>query len=543
MPQLAAALAGQYDLVREIGRGGMGIVYLARDVRLDRSVAIKTLPAHLVHDPIVRERFLREARTAANLSHQNIVPVHRADDLAGYVFFVMGFVDGDSVAQRIRSLGRIDQREFLHQMRDVALALDYAHSRGVVHRDIKAENILIDRATGRAMVTDFGIARLAEAAPLTATGQVLGTVYYLSPEQIAAEPVDGRSDIYALGVAAFFALSGRFPFDAPLASAVLVAHITKDAPRLLSVAPDVDPKFAAIVDRCLRKDPSARFQRGADLARELAAIEGDVERNTSSDTPGLVVSDREAQEIWRRAAELQDTTSSQPRPALPVPVVDRSNAPTSGYVVADVRGAAREAGIATKSIDRALAEHGLAGNDAPQVPATINDLSAPANRFLGGSTVIEVETVVEGEVSEQDFDVLGDVIRRRFAGDAGTLTAVGRSLNWASTGDNRRVNVSITARRGKTTIRCTENLRQLSGVTFGPSMGIGGMAGGGMVFGAMIGHHHAQLGLAIWVGVIATAYTVARTIFSRQSRGRGERLRDLAGELAAEIRDSIDNRA
>jgi serine/threonine protein kinase len=542
MPQLAAALAGQYDLEREIGRGGMGIVYLARDVRLDRAVAIKTLPAHLVHDPIVRERFLREARTAANLSHQNIVPVHRADDLGGYVFFVMGFVDGESIAQRIRSLGRIDQHELLREMRDVALALDYAHSRGVVHRDIKAENILIDRATGRAMVTDFGIARLAEAAPLTATGQVLGTVYYLSPEQVAGEAVDGRSDIYALGVAAFFALSGRFPFDAPLASAVLVAHITKEPPPLLSVASDVEPMLAAIVDRCLRKDPSARFQRGADLARELSGIERDVERTPTAESRALV-SDREAQEIWRRAAELQDATSSQPRPPMPVAVVDRASAPTSGYVVSDVRGAAREAGIATKSIDRALAEHGLATGGAEPSVVTINDLTEQSSRFLGGPVVIEYEAAVGGEVSEQDFDVLGDVIRRRAAGDGGTLTAVGRSLNWASTGDNRRFNVSITARRGKTTIRCTENLGRLSGLTFGPGMGIGGMLGGGMVFAAMIGNHHAALGLVAWSCILTTAYGIARRIYSTQSTKRRSQMRDLAEELAAEIRDSIAGRA
>ena len=542
MPQLAAALAGQYDLEREIGRGGMGIVYLARDVRLDRAVAIKTLPAHLVHDPVVRERFLREARTAANLSHQNIVPVHRADELGGYVFFVMGFVDGESIAQRIRNLGRIDQVELLREMRDVALALDYAHSRGVVHRDIKAENILIDRATGRAMVTDFGIARLAEAAPLTATGQVLGTVYYLSPEQVAGEAVDGRSDIYALGVAAFFALSGRFPFDAPLASAVLVAHITKEPPPLLSVAPGVEPTLAAIVDRCLRKDPSARFQRGADLARELSGIERDIERTPTTESRALV-SDREAQEIWRRAAELQDATSSQPRPPLPVPVVDRASTPTSGYVVSAVRGAAREAGIATKSIDRALAEHGLATSGAEPSMVTIKDLSEQSSRFLGGPVVIEYEAVVEGEVSERDFDVLGDVIRRRAAGDGGTLTAVGRSLNWASTGDNRRFNVSITARRGKTTIRCTENLGRLSGVTFGPGMGIGGGLGGGMAFAVMIGNHHAALGAMAWSCILTTAYGIARRIYSVQATKRRSQMRDLAEELAAEIRDSIAARS
>ncbi|HEY6829686.1 MAG TPA: serine/threonine-protein kinase, partial [Gemmatimonadaceae bacterium] len=136
--RVAAALAGQYELEREIGRGGMGVVYLARDARLERQVAIKTLPVHLAGDPVVRERFLREARTAARLSHPNIVPIHRADEIAGHVFFVMGFVDGESLAQRIVERGRLDPRELVRELRDVADALEHAHRRGIVHRDVKA---------------------------------------------------------------------------------------------------------------------------------------------------------------------------------------------------------------------------------------------------------------------------------------------------------------------------------------------------------------------------------------------------------------------
>jgi eukaryotic-like serine/threonine-protein kinase len=176
----AAALNSQYEIEREIGRGGMGVVYLARDLRLDRMVAIKTLPASLQNDPSVRERFLREARTAARLNHPNIVPIHRADEAGGQVFFVMGFIDGDSLAARIAS-GPMSPRDALPILRDVVQALGYAHKHGVIHRDVKTENILLDTVTGRSMVTDFGIARVAAAAPLTATGQVLGTVYYLSP--------------------------------------------------------------------------------------------------------------------------------------------------------------------------------------------------------------------------------------------------------------------------------------------------------------------------------------------------------------------------
>jgi serine/threonine-protein kinase len=387
--RLAEALAGQYELLREIGRGGMGVVYLARDVRLDRRVAIKTLPPHLANDPIVRERFLREARTAGALSHQNIVPVHRADEIAGHVFFVMGYVDGDSMAQRIRALGRLDEREAVRELRDVALALDYAHAHGVIHRDVKAENILVERSSGRALVTDFGIARLAEAAPLTATGQVLGTVYYLSPEQVAGEAVDARSDIYSLGVAGFLALSGRFPFEAQLASAVLLAHVTKSPPTLRSVAPSVRTRLAAAVDRCLAKDPEARFQSGAQFARELAEIEAEMP-GVAVESPRVIVSDRDAQRIWGRAAELQEATSSQPMPGLPPATARPQEAPTSGYSLSDVRGSAREAGIATKAIDRALSEYGLAASGStPPAPATIADLSGKKGRLAGEAGVIE----------------------------------------------------------------------------------------------------------------------------------------------------------
>ena len=491
----------------------------------------------------MRERFLREARTAGGLSHPNIVPIHRADEIAGHVFFVMGFVDGDSMAQRIRALGRLDEREVVRELRDVALALDYAHAHGVIHRDVKAENILVERSSGRALVTDFGIARLAEAAPLTATGQVLGTVYYLSPEQVAGEAVDARSDIYSLGVAGFLALSGRFPFEAQLASAVLLAHVTKSPPALRSLAPGVRTRLAAAVDRCLAKDPAARFQSGAQFARELAEIDAEMP-GVGVDLPRVVVSDIDAQKIWGRAAELQEATSSQPMPALPPSAARPQEAPTSGYSLTDVRGSAREAGIATKAIDRALAEYGLApGESTSLAPVTIADLSAEKNRLAGNALLLEYEAVVDGEVSERDFDVLGNVIRQRMAGDAGTLTAVGRSLNWSSNSGARRLSVTIVVRRGKTTIRCTENLAGLTGAIFGPTMGAGGGGGGGMVFGVIMGStHHPLAALAAWLGTVATSYGLARTIFAAKARDRRTKLRAMAEALAHEVRESIAGR-
>src|SRR5438876_160971 len=192
------AVAGRYSLERELGRGGMGVVYLAREVRLDRLVAIKLLPPELAAHAKLRERFVREARTAARLSHPYIVPIHAVDEAGSFVFYVMAYVDGETLAQRVASRGPLPPHDATRVLREVAWALAYAHSQGVVHRDIKPANILLERGTGRAMVTDFGIARLAAASGETAVGELLGTPEYMSPEQAAGESVDGRSDLYSL---------------------------------------------------------------------------------------------------------------------------------------------------------------------------------------------------------------------------------------------------------------------------------------------------------------------------------------------------------
>ena len=307
--ELVAALAGNYELLQEIGRGGMGIVYAGRDVRLDRLVAIKVLP-ELVSSDVVRERFLREARAAARLSHPSIVPIYSADDRNGVTFMVMAFVDGTTLSTRLRDGSFLQPADAVPILRDVALALNAAHSRGVIHRDIKPENILVDRLTGRAVVTDFGIARLADAmqaGALTRTGQVLGTVGYMSPEQVTGQEMDGRSDLYSLGVVAFETLSGKLPFDGP-APVVIVAHAVKPAPPLASVAPHVPLALCAIVDRCLRKDPADRYESGDALA---AAFEEAVGRGVATTPTKLaqggedrVLSEKDADRVWRRAAEL-----------------------------------------------------------------------------------------------------------------------------------------------------------------------------------------------------------------------------------------------
>jgi serine/threonine-protein kinase len=266
---LQAALAGEYSIQRELGRGGMGVVYLARDVQLDRDVAIKVLPAHLASDPAARERFLREARMAARLSHPHIVPIHRVSEASGFVFFVMTYVEGETLGERLRARGPLPPMEATRLLREVAWALAYAHGRGIVHRDVKPDNILLEAATGRALVTDFGIAH-GGADAVTDPGKIIGTAHFMSPEQAAAEPLDGRSDIYALGVVGYLAVSGRLPFESSNLPALLVRQATENAPSVTRAAPGLPPALGVAIDRCLAREPNERFVDGEALAAALA---------------------------------------------------------------------------------------------------------------------------------------------------------------------------------------------------------------------------------------------------------------------------------
>ncbi|MGZ8414174.1 MAG: serine/threonine-protein kinase [Gemmatirosa sp.] len=268
--ELQAAIAGEYSLQRELGRGGMGIVYLARDVHLDRDVAIKVLPSHLARTAESRERFVREARTAAGLSHPHIVPIHRVGEAGGFVFFVMSYVEGETLGERLRTRGPLPPVDATRVLREVAWALAYAHGRGIVHRDVKPDNILLEAGTGRALVTDFGIAHSATPGPETQPGRIMGTAHFMSPEQAANEPIDGRSDIYALGVVGYLAVSGRLPFEAPSLPALLVRQATEAPPSVLRAAPGLPPALAAAIDRCLDRAPAGRFPDGEAMAAALA---------------------------------------------------------------------------------------------------------------------------------------------------------------------------------------------------------------------------------------------------------------------------------
>ena len=270
---LERAVAGRYALERELGRGGMGVVLLARDLSLDRLVALKLLPALLAAQPVLRERFLREARTAAGLSHPHVVPIHAVEEHDGLAFIAMAFVEGETLAERVRRTGPLPPREVARILREVAWALAYAHGRGIVHRDIKPDNIMIERGSGRALVTDFGIAKPVDRSTstneLTLEGQLLGTAAFMSPEQAAGEPVDGRSDLYSLGAVGFYALSGRAPFDERTIEALLVARFTRAAPPVASARPDVPPALAAVIDRCLARQAYDRYPSAEAMAEAL----------------------------------------------------------------------------------------------------------------------------------------------------------------------------------------------------------------------------------------------------------------------------------
>jgi serine/threonine protein kinase len=548
----------------------MGIVYLAIDVNLDREVAVKVLPAHLTEPSGVRDRFLREARTAAKLSHPNIVPVYRADEKDGVVFFVMRHVDGESLAERLASQGPLAPLDAARLLEEVALALDYAHARGVIHRDIKPENILLERGSNSAVVTDFGIARLMEAAPATATGQVLGTVHYMSPEQVLGERVDGRSDVYSLGVVGFKMVTGQLPFDSKSATAVLVEHVMKEPPKVRSIGPGVPEQLAAIIDRCLAKDPGARFQTAGALASALDDATRFIPQSSSAvvtteSKEPRIISEREARALWSRAAELQSETGVQPAlrslpPSLGAPTVEDRRTLTSGYRLSDVREAATEVGIPERYVLKAQSELGLntvgsstgaaaeastraAGRGRREVEGAkyLATRVPEQNVLVGAPTSIVCEVEVPKEVRPEDFEVLALTIQRAL-GDPGHISSLGRSLHWSAAQQQRRLQISVVPRNGRTIIRADERLAPLVGGIFGGLLGGGGGGfGGGM--GIPLGialTHSVAAAFGIFGAIVGGTYLFARKLFASLRRRRERELTNLIDDLAAHIMRTDD---
>jgi eukaryotic-like serine/threonine-protein kinase len=291
-----SAVAGRYSLDRELGRGGMGVVYLANEVDLDRPVAIKLLPPDRAANARLKARFLQEARTSAKLSHPNIIPIHAVDEVGGFVFFAMAYVDGETLAERVRVRGPLPPSEAARVLREVAWALAHAHAHGVVHRDVKPDNILLERGTGRALVADFGIAAAEEGA----TGEITGTPEFMSPEQALGKTVDARSDLYAFGVTAYYAMSGKLPFHGRTATEVLAKQVNAIPAPLATVAGALPRKLAQTMERCLAKRPSHRPKSAEAVADELGAVleqrrelpvalRAFVKRGARLDGPGVLI--------------------------------------------------------------------------------------------------------------------------------------------------------------------------------------------------------------------------------------------------------------
>jgi serine/threonine-protein kinase len=355
--RVVAAIGSHYELEGEIGRGGMSVVYSARDRRLNRPVAIKVLPPELAYDPAIRTRFTREAQTSAQLSHAHIVPIYDVGERDGLAYFVMAIVTGGNLAALLAREPRQQIEETRRLLREICEALAYAHQRGVVHRDIKPDNILLDAENGRAIVTDFGIARAMEAGGrLTATGIAVGTPAYMSPEQAVGDrDVDGRSDIYALGVLGYQMLTGRVPFTGGNSMALLLKHLTERPRPIAELRPDAPRALCDAIDRALLKDREDRWPTAAAFRDALAA----------TDSPGVT---------WR--AERRE------------PVRYTSPVPASGRRERTPRDRARESSRQEPATPR-----------GQLVPAGHEGVGAPARMPAGAP--VAVQPVLRGTVVMQ----------------------------------------------------------------------------------------------------------------------------------------------
>jgi eukaryotic-like serine/threonine-protein kinase len=276
-PLPPGAKVGAYTIVRELGRGGMGRVYLARDERLGRTVALKALAPHLVRDPSQRERLRREARAAAGLTHPGICTVYALEEMDGELYIATEFVDGHTLGDEIRMGRSPANRDVLRTARELADALASAHAKNIVHRDLKPDNVM-RTADGRLKILDFGLARIdnpdriAPATIVTQPGVVIGTPAYMSPEQINGQPVDARADVFAFGVLLYEYACGVHPFLGSTTLATVARVLESDARPITARCPDISSGLADVISRCLRKAPSERYGSAAEIAAALAAV-------------------------------------------------------------------------------------------------------------------------------------------------------------------------------------------------------------------------------------------------------------------------------
>jgi eukaryotic-like serine/threonine-protein kinase len=369
LPLIIEATQGEYEIERELGRGGMAAVYLALDVALNRKVAIKTMLPELTTRGSMVQRFKREAQMAAGLSHPHIIQIHSVKETKRLVYFVMKFIEGRSIDSVLSARGALDLETTRLVLQQSGSALSFAHHRGVIHRDVKPANIMIDE-NGWAVVTDFGIAKLEDAHNLTATGTMVGTPHYMSPEQFHNKPLSGASDQYALGIVAYEMLTGKKPFDGDTFAEIVTKQLFSAPPNIRADRPDLPPAIADTIVRMLAKEPSERFP---DLDAAIAAF--------GHPSPASVDTVRSQLMAIARSAEPKKPRLSVPM--SPVPVT-RPSAPAT---VLTPPPAAPAPAAPTVVASRAPAASRKRSRAALWVAAALLLLAIPgyfaANRWLG----------------------------------------------------------------------------------------------------------------------------------------------------------------
>jgi formylglycine-generating enzyme required for sulfatase activity/tRNA A-37 threonylcarbamoyl transferase component Bud32 len=347
--QVGAALGDAYDVVRRLGEGGFAVVYLVRDRALKRDLAVKVLSPDVITSKSMLERFRREAETIAGLSHPNIVPLYFIGQRDDLLYLAMPCIAGGSIADRLAREGPLPVDDVVRIVTEVASALAHAHKRGVIHRDIKPPNILVDAESGRCLVTDFGIARSTDLAQLTATGIMLGTPAYLSPEQVTGEAVDHRVDIYALGVMAYELLTGRVPFEGPTPMAAMMKRLGGPPDSVITVRADVPRHVADAITACLAADPAERPQTADDVARAFDARA----RTTSGTVPTNTMS---AAAVPTGAPTGATATRPAPRRAWRIGIGLLTAVVVGTYLLASRRA---ETGAATSAATPAVSDSGM----------------------------------------------------------------------------------------------------------------------------------------------------------------------------------------
>jgi hypothetical protein len=506
------AIHDRYVIEREIGAGGMANVYLARDVRHARSVAVKVLRPELAAS-LGAERFIKEIKIAARLTHPHIIPLHDSGEAAGFLYYVMPFINGESLRTRLSRETRLDATAALAIVQDVGDALSYAHRHGIVHRDIKPENILF--AEGHPMIADFGIARAlstADGAGLTRTGLALGTPGYMSPEQAAGErELDGRTDVYSLGCVLYEMLLGELPGmwlpDECLSLGRFTDLTERHRARLREAG--------AGVERALVRALAVR-------ARDrFATVDAFVVALRADGAGGRRYGDADVAEIVRRAAEEQ-----------------LAHPTDEGMSLQSVQRIAGDVGLSPERIERAARE--LERRERPGAPTA----AAVSGRWLGAPLLIATERVVGAEVPESAYDKIVDEVQATFAteGEAGTL---GGALTWRAKkpvlGKRRAVQVRIASKGGQTRIRMEERVGELALTLYGGILVGGGIGGVATILAIGLGWlgHGLESGLlaAGWLGGM---YALTRWTFRLVARTKradlealGERIAGVATESAA----------